>query len=101
MTREHHEMLVTWIHEGMIPWNKFNHRFTANCIKTTWEYDRRADKALGEDYYICETEINDALLECGFLVHDERAPYWAFNIAPQSPAYIRFLEYTGHPRRRG
>lgn len=101
MTREKHEMLVNWIQAGMIPWDRFNHRFPSNKIKELWESEHRVDYTLDYAYYIPQEDIDATMIECGFRVFDSSAPYLVFNISPESPAALRYRAYIGCPPRRG
>lgn len=101
MTREQHEMLINWIRAGMIPWNRFNHRFPSNKIKELWEFEHKTDHMLDARYYIPQEDVDATMTECGFRVFDSRAPYLVFNVFPESPAALRYRAYIGYPPRRG
>lgn len=95
ITKKQHDELVKWIEENFYPSDRINHRFASNDIKTLWEVEHNRDS----DLYIVQEDIERVMAECGFSVYDKKSPYWEFNVSLESPAYRRFLEYTGHRPR--
>lgn len=78
LSKKQHEVLIEWIQNGFIKWDKFNHRVHSYKIQYWFETSENG-------FYIDNETVKSAMLECGFRVYNDREVNWEFNISPRSP----------------
>lgn len=90
LTKEQYDILVKWIENNLIPWNKINHRDDTSLVRESFM------SLYVHGFYLDNPTMNAVLQECGFTPADlSNDPYLSWNISPKSRAIQIFRSSLG------
>lgn len=81
MPPEKQEALLDWIEYNLIPYDKFNLKYSSYQLRGFFERTPGG-------FYVCNGAFKGAMLKLGFRVKDKKEVNWDFNISPKSPLFF-------------